>query len=104
MTFDQLATTNPGFANFVLFVYRYYAEAIFLGGFLTLAISLTAYRRGERWSWYAFWLLPITVVLQIIDEYSVAISPTYYVFLIVVLAGLILPYRKFFPKKQPITP
>ena len=31
---------------------------------LTVAITLTAYRRGERWAWLAFWVWPAFFVLH----------------------------------------
>lgn len=31
---------------------------------LTLAVALTAYRRGERWAWYAFWAWPVFFIVH----------------------------------------
>ena len=31
---------------------------------LTLAVALTAYRRGERWAWLAFWVWPAFFVVH----------------------------------------
>lgn len=31
---------------------------------LTLAVALTAFRRGERWAWLAFWLWPAFFVVH----------------------------------------
>lgn len=31
---------------------------------LTLAIALTAFRRGERWAWAAFWVWPLFFVIH----------------------------------------
>jgi membrane protease YdiL (CAAX protease family) len=31
---------------------------------LTLAVALTAFRRGERWAWIAFWIWPVFFVIH----------------------------------------
>jgi hypothetical protein len=36
----------------------------FVAVVLTVAIALTAYRRGERWAWLAFWAWPVFFVLH----------------------------------------
>ena len=32
-------------------------------GVLTVAISLAALRRGDRWAWYAMWVFPLWIAL-----------------------------------------
>ena len=70
-------------------------------GIFTIAISYKPYRKGERWSWYIVWYLPIVMFLSTIANYVDGGQswPLDLVLLIVSLAGLLLPYRKFFPKK-----
>jgi FtsH-binding integral membrane protein len=70
-------------------------------GVFTIAVSYVPYRKGEKWAWYITWYLPIFLLLATIANYadggrSWALS---LVLLIVALAGLLLPYRKFYPKK-----
>jgi hypothetical protein len=67
---------------------------------LVIAISLNSYRRGEKWAWYAFWILVVELSLFIIDERFWGDA----LVLVIVLLGLFLPFRKFFPKKQAQTP
>ena len=31
---------------------------------LTVAVAVTAYRRGERWAWWAFWVWPLFLVVH----------------------------------------
>ena len=31
---------------------------------LTVAIAATAFRRGERWAWFAFWVWPLFFVVH----------------------------------------
>lgn len=100
---DDLKDSNPTFFD----LYSYY----FMGGalsdigfaFLITVISATAYRRGDRWAWYAFWLVPVYflgwVALSFTIESSSSTRPYLMVFVILSLVGLLLPFRKFFPSK-----
>jgi len=69
---------------------------------LIIAISLNSYRKGEKWAWYLFGLLPVTsiVYLTVNELYGVSIVGFAAPFIVLYLLGLLLPYRKFFPKKQ----
>lgn len=33
---------------------------------LIMTITATAFRRGERWSWYALWLLPVHSAIDLV--------------------------------------
>jgi hypothetical protein len=50
-----------------------------------LAITLTAYRRGERWAWLAFWFWPVFFVLH-----GFAFFVVDFVFAALAVAALIL--------------
>jgi len=106
MAWSELEASNPLVAEFFLqsaFVaigYSMLGMAIF-----TIAISLTAYRRGKRWAWYAMWYVPVFLVLSAGGILTQPESPDllqevafYGPLLIAALLGLLLPYRKFFPK------
>jgi hypothetical protein len=67
-----------------------------------IAITLTGYRKGEKWAWYTMWLAPAVLVCQAIfdsmflgdvNEVLKWIPITF-----LSLVGLLLPYRKFFPR------
>ncbi len=103
MTPGDLKDSNPMFFD----LYNFY----FMGGglsdigfaFLVTVISMTAYRRGEKWAWYAFWFVP-AYFLAWVAIYPTAESrssalPYLMVFVILSLVGLLLPFRKFFPSK-----
>jgi hypothetical protein len=69
----------------------------FLGfSVLVTAISFNSYRRGEKWAWYAFWINVVGLSLFYADGGFWADA----LLVVIVLLGLFLPYRKFFPKKQ----
>lgn len=69
-------------------------------GIFGTAISYTAYRRGEKWAWYVELFLPVSLVIALALNYTTAGTfwPLFVALLVIDLAGLFLPYRKFFPK------
>ncbi len=104
-TRTQLVASDPQVARYVgLISVRYYIELSF--GILIIAIAVRGFRRGEKWAWYALWVLPSTSVLISVDT-SLRLGTTTIVgftipILAIILLGLFLPYRKFFPKKPVI--
>ena len=104
-TFAQIAASSPGVVNYIYYLIRTFI--IFEAGisaFLAV-VSATAYRRGERWAWYLTWLFVALFVLDLPHEYFVRgvpfIDVSSIIFVAILVVGLLLPYRKFFPKKQP---
>ena len=70
--------------------------------FFLIAVTLTGYRKGEKWAWYTLWIAPVQLVGAGIfnSVFFGDISEMYQWFPIttISLIGLLLPYRKFFPK------
>ena len=62
-----------------------------------LAITLKPYRNGEKWAWYTLWYLPIVFSFHYLLLFP---TPFNLVAAAVPFVGLVLPYRKFFPRKQ----
>jgi len=73
-TWDQFAQQDPEVASL------YSMDLGILGmlgagfGLLAAVVSVIPYRRGERWAWYALWLVPVTIgavaVRMLVDQYS----------------------------------
>src|SRR5271156_2993154 len=102
-TFSQLAASSPGVANYVYYLIR--ILAIFsagLGAFF-MVVSATAYRKGEAWAWYLTWVVPVLFVFDAVNDYYAFryVDVSSVVIAAILVAGLLLPYRKFFPSKQP---
>lgn len=103
---DELKVSNPMFFN----LYNFY----FIGGglsdlglaFFLIVISATAYRLKQKWAWYAFWFIPAYFLSWVVLsstlplESSSSLIPPLTVFIILSLIGLLLPFRKFFPRKR----
>jgi hypothetical protein len=108
MTWSQLATTNPKFASFL-------ASTLIDDGIsgvglaiFGMVVSLTSFRRGEKWAWYVSWSMPIGILAAQLNVYmltgSVIVIILSVVFVLVSLLALFLPYRQFFPKKMTRVP
>ncbi len=64
------------------------------------AIITTSFRRGEKWAWFSLWYYPVFLAaifaINNNDPYWTTNSS---LFLALSLVALLLPYRKFFPRK-----
>jgi hypothetical protein len=70
-TFSQLAVSSPAVANYIYYLIT--ILAIFsagLGAFIMI-VSATAYRKGEVWSWYLIWVVPVLFLLDFLNDYRV---------------------------------
>jgi hypothetical protein len=103
MPWSELKASNPVAANFIIFIYGQMGLLKISWSFFVLAITLTGYRRGEKWAWYTLWFVPFLLVSDAIFSviYIGDVSQTLQFIPIttITLLGLLLPYRKFFPSK-----
>ena len=104
-TIEEIQTTSPLLFDLYDFYFRGGGLSDIGVAFFLIAISLCAYRKGERWSWFALWFVPVFFSLWLIvgltlpAEAWAALQPPLIVFIILSIAGLLLPFRRFFPKK-----
>ena len=102
MTWDELASISPGFASYLVLGARTLGVILSGVAFFGMAVSLKSYRRGERWSWFALWYFPMLFGLSAALEFGaggVTEGRIFTVLLGVSLLGLLLPIRKFFPRR-----
>ncbi len=92
-SWSQLASTSPMAAAYMTVLYRMYGIYCAVFGLMGSAIAATAFRRGERWAWWAL-LASNTIALVSAMRYDwivKAIGPfelTEYVGLALVLGAL----------------
>ncbi|MFQ5833547.1 MAG: hypothetical protein ACE5H4_12645 [Candidatus Thorarchaeota archaeon] len=102
LSLSELEVSSPVAMVFVRWLYGSLGLLKVSWSLFVLAITLTGFRKGEKWAWYTLWLVPALLV-------STGLFNTFYigdVFQILQwvpitslsLMGLFLPYRKFFPK------
>ncbi len=105
MTWIQLASTNPRFAGFLASILV--DDGISGVGLAVfgMVVSLTSFRRGEKWAWYVSWSMPIGILAAQINVYLLTQSALVIVlgvaFVLVSPLALFLRYRQFFPGKMP---
>jgi hypothetical protein len=103
-SWNELKTSSPEATELVRYHYWEMGLLKTSWSFLVLAITLTGFRRGEKWAWYALWLVPISLISYAIFyagwfggiNESLESVPI----ITISLLGLILPYKKFFPRLQ----
>ncbi len=103
VSWEQLVGSSPTIANFVLISLRAGGLSSFVMSVFVMSLSRKSYRKGERWAWYLLWLLPAFFViygLELVSAGFPPVSPLTVLGLPLSLLGLLLPYRKFFPKNQ----
>ena len=102
MSMSELEASSPEATELVRFLYGAIGMLKTSWALLVLAITVTGYRRGEKWAWYTLWLVPAllvgsglfnTVFFGDVKEMLQWIPIT-----TLSLLGLLLPYRKFFPR------
>ncbi len=72
-------------------------------GFMLVVLSATGYRNGDKWAWYPFWVLPVAalgVAALAASDGTWGDVAIYSFVALVAVAGLLLPFRRFFPKRQ----
>ena len=102
LTLDQIATRIPGILNYVSGIARQLGNFMLAMGVLIMGIAPVPFRKGEKWAWYISWIIPVLLVIQLANSEGGYLWQLDFAFIFVVLAGLFLPYRKFFPKKEPM--
>ncbi|HJX31883.1 MAG TPA: hypothetical protein VJ624_08565 [Thermodesulfobacteriota bacterium] len=102
MPWSELKASSPIAANFIIFIYGQMGLLKISWTFFVLAITLTGYRKGEKWAWYFMWSVPALLVSDALFS-SIFIGDIsqmlqFIPITTITLLGLLLPYRKFFPK------
>jgi hypothetical protein len=103
MPWSELKASSPMAANFVVFIYGQMGLLKISWSLFILAITLTGYRRREKWAWYIMLLAPILLVsdavfsVVFIGDINQVLQ--FIPITAITMLGLLLPYRIFFPKK-----
>jgi len=90
----------PAYSAYTAYIARIGGFSLLGFAIVGIAISLTAYKKGEKWAWYVVWYLPTYFIIETADGYLQGSStwPIEIILLLISLAALLLPYRIFFPK------
>ena len=70
-------------------------------GMFGLLITTIAYRRRERWAWFALWYYPVFWTVHLVGGLPPGTEHVHQiVFIVLSLAGLLLPVREFFSRRE----
>ena len=103
MSLSELQVSNPVAIELVRFLFGAIGNLKISWSLLVLVITLTDYRKGERWAWYTLWLCPAILVGQglfdsvFLGDFNEMLQ--WIPIMSISLLGLLIPYRKFFPRK-----
>lgn len=104
---EDLQKTSPSIANLIDLMARAQGLSITVLSILSIAIIVNAFRRGDRWAWYALWVWPIWNLAIFLSFFTADRQPGYAapppmlsapVFFSITFLALVLSYRKFFPR------
>jgi hypothetical protein len=104
LPWTDLKASSPEASNFIIFVYGQMGLLKISWSLFILAITLTGFRRGEKWAWYIMLLAPILLVsdavfsVVFIGDINQVLQ--FIPIIAITMFGLLLPYRIFFPKKR----
>ena len=97
-TWEDFAAADPEVARI------YSMDLVLLGITLTAfailgtIVTLIPYRRGERWAWFALWLIPLVyggMALTMLSDQYYDVGYMYVGFFVISLIGILIPIRRF---------
>jgi len=99
LTLEEMNAQIPGIHSYISSISTQLGNFMLAMGVFLMGIAAVPYRKGEKWAWYTCWILPVLLVIQLANSRRGFGWQADLVGLLVVLAGLVMPYRKFFPKQ-----
>ncbi len=88
-------TTDPEVIEYIKWWFRTLGFWVLAVAIIVMIVSSTGYRKGERWAWYTLAYLPVHIFIHILLWPWLA--PALVIVLLLVIAGLVFPFRIFFP-------
>ena len=91
-------STDPEVIEYIKFWFRNFGVWVLAVAVFVICISVTGFRKGERWAWYTLLYLPVHIgIHMMIWPWAI---PILLVLMLMTLMGLLLPYRRFFPEMK----
>ena len=96
-TWEQFAALDPEVAAIYSMDLAMLGVALAAFSALGMVVAAIPYRRGERWAWFASWLVPLLYAgmafRMLVDQYDVGYM--YLGLLVVSSVGMVIPIRRF---------
>ena len=99
LTLEEMNARIPGIRGYISSISRQLGNFMLAMGVLLMGIAAFPYRKGKRWAWYTCWIMPVLLLIQLVNSRGGHLWQVDLASLLVALAGLFMPYRKFFPKQ-----
>ena len=102
MSLSELEASSPEATKLARFLMGAVGNLKMNWSLFLIAITLTGYRKGEKWAWYTLWLAPASLVGQglfnsvFLGDFNEMLK--WITITTISLLGLLIPYRKFFPR------
>lgn len=96
---EEIAARIPGMRGYTSSIARQLGNFMLATGLLWMAIAAMPFRKGERWAWWAMWTAPLAILVQLLNSRGGSGWQVDLVFVLGTTAGLIWPFRRFFPKR-----
>jgi hypothetical protein len=99
---NEIAARIPGIAGYISSIATQLDNFMLASGVLIAAVACGPFRRQETWAWYAFWVVPVMLLIQFLNSKGGLGWQFDLGLVFVMIAGLLWPFRLFFPKKVEI--
>jgi hypothetical protein len=93
-----IMTDADGLA-FLEFFFRWVGTVLIGGNSLTIFIAATAFRKGEKWAWLAFWYWPLMFASHFL-MYAGGFKVSQVVWFILTTGALLMTYRYCFGRES----
>lgn len=98
LPWDQVVAENDTAMRLLRGVSRVAGLGFLALGVLVVTVVSIPFRRGQRWAWFALWVVPAFMIGLLLHEREGDFVAMPAVLLVLSLAGLLLPSRMFFSK------
>jgi hypothetical protein len=95
----EIAARIPGMSGYVSSIATQLGNFMLTSGVLIAAVAFGPFRRQEKWAWYAFWVIPLMLLVQFLNSRGGLGWQFDLGLFFVMIAGLLWPFRLFFPRK-----
>lgn len=100
LTLAEIGVRVPGILAYISSISVQLGNFLIAMGVLIMGIAAVPYRKGEKWAWFIFWIIPVNLIIQLVNSRGGFGWQLDAAFLFITVATLVISYRKFFPKAQ----
>ena len=106
VAWSELLSSEPEVADYIIRLERLLGASAFGIALFGTVVTFFRFRKGERWAWYVMWLFPLVFGMYAAIFFISAaqgLGLFYGGGTLITLLALLLPIRKFFPKRAALS-